>query len=65
MALIVGPAIYYCFGAASTGWKLQTIVLVSASPKKRPQFTGIVGTVYGIAAVVGPLLAGTIADKVA
>ncbi|KAL9011524.1 MAG: hypothetical protein Q9173_003632 [Seirophora scorigena] len=61
--LIVGRAIAG-LSAAGIGSGSCTIIAFSASPKKRPLFTGIIGTNYGIAAVVGPLLGGAFADKV-
>lgn len=60
---IVGRAIAG-LGAAGIGSGSYTIIAFSASPKKRPLFTGIIGTSYGIAAVVGPLIGGAFADKV-
>lgn len=62
-ALIVGRAIAG-LGAAGIGSGGYTIIAFSASPKRRPLFTGIIGTSYGIAAVVGPLIGGAFADKV-
>ncbi|KAL8859489.1 MAG: hypothetical protein Q9198_010635, partial [Flavoplaca austrocitrina] len=53
--LIVGRAIAG-LGAAGIGSGSYTIIAFSASPKKRPLFTGIIGTSYGVAAVVGPLI---------
>ncbi|KAL8650558.1 MAG: hypothetical protein Q9210_003750 [Variospora velana] len=61
--LIVGRAIAG-LGAAGIGSGSYTIIAFSASPKKRPLFTGIIGTSYGIAAVVGPLVGGAFADNV-
>jgi len=62
-ALIVGRAVAG-LGAAGIGSGTYTIIAFSASPKTRPMFTGIIGTSYGIAAVVGPLIGGAFADKV-
>lgn len=62
-ALIVGRAIAGV-GAAGIGSGSYTIIGFSASPKSRPMFTGIVGTSYGVAAAVGPLIGGAFADKV-
>ncbi|KXX76653.1 putative HC-toxin efflux carrier TOXA [Madurella mycetomatis] len=62
-SLIVGRAIAGV-GAAGLGSGAYTIVAFTAEPKKRPMFTGIIGTSYGIAAVVGPLLGGAFADHV-
>jgi len=60
---IVGRAIAG-LGAAGIGSGTYTIIAFSAGPKRRPMFTGIIGTSYGIAAVVGPLIGGALADKV-
>ena len=62
-ALIVGRAVAG-LGAAGIGSGTYTIIAFSASPKTRPMFIGIIGTAYGIAAVVGPLIGGALADKV-
>ena len=62
-ALIVGRAIAG-LGAAGIGSGTYTIIAFSAGPKRRPMFTGIIGTSYGIAAVVGPLIGGALANKV-
>ncbi|KAI4197919.1 MAG: hypothetical protein LQ350_005622 [Teloschistes chrysophthalmus] len=62
-ALIVGRAIAG-LGAAGIGSGTYTIIAFSSGPKNRPMFTGIIGTAYGIAAVVGPLIGGAFADKV-
>lgn len=61
-ALIIGRAIAGV-GAAGIGSGSYTIIGFAASPSKRPLFTGIVGTSYGIAAVLGPLIGGALSDK--
>ncbi|MCJ1472340.1 hypothetical protein MMC13_000987 [Lambiella insularis] len=61
--LIVGRAVAG-LGAAGIGSGTYTIIAFSAAPKRQPMFTGILGTSYGIAAVVGPLISRTLADKV-
>jgi MFS transporter, DHA2 family, glioxin efflux transporter len=61
--LIVGRAISGV-GAAGIGSGTYTIIASSAGPKRRPMFTGIIGTSYGIAAIVGPLVGGAFADKI-
>lgn len=66
-ALIVGRAIAGLgaagIGAAGIGSGTHTIIAFSASPKNRPIFKGVMGTSYGIAAVVGPLIGGAFANK--
>ena len=62
-ALIVGRAIAG-LGAAGIGSGTYTIIAFSAGPKNRPMFTGIIGTSYGIAAVVGPLIGGAFSNKI-
>ncbi|KAL8794959.1 MAG: hypothetical protein Q9195_002541 [Heterodermia aff. obscurata] len=61
-ALIMGRAIAG-LGAAGIGSGTYTIIAFSSGPRNRPMFTGIIGTSYGIAAVVGPLLGGALADN--
>ena len=61
--LIVGRAIAG-IGAAGIGSGAYTIIAFAAEPRKRPVFTGILGTAYGVAAVIGPLLGGAFADHV-
>jgi MFS transporter, DHA2 family, glioxin efflux transporter len=61
--LILGRAISG-LGAAGIGSGAYTIIAFSAGPKRRPMFTGIIGTSYGIAAVVGPLIGGAFTDSV-
>lgn len=63
VALIIGRAIAGV-GAAGIGSGAYTIIAFSAAPKKRPIFTGIIGTAYGVAAVVGPLIGGAFSDHV-
>ncbi|OAA56295.1 efflux pump antibiotic resistance protein [Niveomyces insectorum RCEF 264] len=62
-ALIVGRAIAG-IGAAGIGSGSYTLIAVTAEPKMRPMFTGLIGAAYGIASVIGPLIGGAFTDKV-
>jgi EmrB/QacA subfamily drug resistance transporter len=62
-ALIVGRAISGCGGAGIIAGAYILIAL-SGPPKKRPLYTGLIGAVYGIASVVGPLLGGVLTENV-
>ena len=55
--LIVGRAIAGA-GGAGIASGVYTIIAVSAPPKQRPAFTGLLGATYGCASVIGPLLGG-------
>ncbi|KAJ6615837.1 major facilitator superfamily domain-containing protein [Mycena sp. CBHHK59/15] len=62
-ALIVGRAIA---GAGSAGIFSGALVVVahSAPLEKRPMFTGLIGTMYAVASIVGPLMGGALADRI-
>ncbi|KAL8654040.1 MAG: hypothetical protein Q9226_003585 [Calogaya cf. arnoldii] len=60
-ALIVGRAIAGA-GGAGIASGAYTIIAISAPPKKRPAFTGLLGATYGTASVIGPLLGGVFTD---
>ncbi|KAF4309844.1 putative mfs transporter protein [Botryosphaeria dothidea] len=62
-ALIVGRAIA---GLGSAGIFSGAILIVSKTVplRQRPTYTGLIGAMYGIASVAGPLLGGVFTDKV-
>lgn len=61
--LIVGRAIAGVGGSGITVG-LFTIVGFAAPPEKRPQFLGMMGATYAIAAVLGPLIGGAFTERV-
>ena len=60
--LIVGRAIQGVGGSGVTVG-LFSIVGFAAPPAKRPQYLGMVGAMYAIAAVMGPLLGGAFTER--
>lgn len=61
--LIVGRAVAGAGGAGlSSG--TYTVIGFSAPPSKRPAFTGVLGAVFTVASVVGPLLGGVFTSDV-
>ncbi|KAF9629975.1 Tetracycline resistance protein TetB/drug resistance transporter [Lasiodiplodia theobromae] len=62
-ALIVGRAIA---GLGSAGIFSGAILIVSKTVplRQRPTYTGLIGAMYGIASIAGPLLGGVFTDKV-
>ncbi|KAK0622041.1 major facilitator superfamily domain-containing protein [Bombardia bombarda] len=60
-SFIVGRALAGV-GAAGIGTGSFTIVAFIAEPKRRPAYTGMLGAVYGVACVLGPLLGGVFSD---
>ena len=61
-ALIVGRAIAG-WGGAGIAAGCYSIIAFSVPPKQAPAFTGILGAVYSVASVIGPLLGGVFTDK--
>lgn len=62
-AFIVGRAIAG-LGAAGVAAGAFTIIGFIAPPAKRPQLLGLTGAVYGISAVLGPIVGGAFANSV-
>jgi MFS family permease len=61
--LIVGRAITG-LGDAGVVTGCYTILALAVPPTKRPAFTGIMGSVFGVASVIGPLIGGALTDHV-
>lgn len=62
-ALIVGRAIQGMGGAGVTGG-CYTIIAFIVRPPKVPAYMGMMGAVFGVASVAGPLLGGVLTEKV-
>ncbi|KAJ7823614.1 MFS transporter [Mycena olivaceomarginata] len=62
-ALIIGRAVA---GLGSAGIFTGALIIIAHSVPlaKRPMFTGLIGAMYGIASVAGPLMGGAFTDKV-
>ena len=63
MALIIGRAIA---GVGSAGIFSGGLIIIAYSVplEKRPIYTGLIGGMYGIASVAGPLMGGAFTDHV-
>jgi hypothetical protein len=62
VTFVVGRA-FAGVGAAGVGTGTFTLIPFVAEPKIRPGLIGIVGAVYGLSSVIGPILGGTFTDK--
>lgn len=60
---VVGRA-FAGVGAAGVATGAFTIVAFSAEPKIRPGLIGLMGAVYGLSSVLGPILGGVFTDQV-
>jgi MFS transporter, DHA2 family, glioxin efflux transporter len=60
--LIIGRAIQG-IGASGLQNGTYTIVGVILPPAQRPMFTGILGAMFGVTCVIGPLLGGAFTDR--
>ncbi|KAE8143181.1 major facilitator superfamily domain-containing protein [Aspergillus pseudotamarii] len=61
--LIIGRAICGAGGAGVTNG-CYIIIAFIAPPEKRPAYTGVLGAVYGLASVAGPLVGGAFTTNV-
>ncbi|PFH62256.1 hypothetical protein XA68_14387 [Ophiocordyceps unilateralis] len=59
---IIGRAIAGV-GAAGVGSGSYTLVAFIAEPKKRAAYTGLLGAIFGIGSVLGPLLGGVFSSR--
>ncbi|KAI1469961.1 MFS general substrate transporter [Daldinia caldariorum] len=63
IAFILGRAIAG-FGAAGIFTGVSVIMLPLVPLRKRPMFQGVMGTIFGISSVLGPLIGGAFTDRV-
>ncbi|KAH8585724.1 major facilitator superfamily domain-containing protein [Bisporella sp. PMI_857] len=63
VTLIVGRAIAG-IGSAGVFSGAYLLIATSVPLAQRPTFTGLIGAMYGISSVVGPLLGGVFTDKI-
>ncbi|KAH8681688.1 major facilitator superfamily domain-containing protein [Xylariales sp. PMI_506] len=60
---VVGRAVAG-IGGAGTSTGALTIVAFAVEPRLRPQLLGLVGAVYGLSSVIGPLLGGAFSNTI-
>ncbi|KAK5626610.1 hypothetical protein RRF57_002325 [Xylaria bambusicola] len=63
VALIIGRAIAGV-GAAGVGCGSYSIITFIAEPKKRASYTGLLGAIFGVGSVLGPLLGGIFSSTI-
>lgn len=63
ITLIIGRAIAGLGGAGVTGG-VYTIIAYIVQPARVPAYIGLVGAVFSVASVAGPLLGGVFTSKV-
>jgi MFS family permease len=63
MTLIVGRAIQGAGGAGVTGG-CYIIIAIIVAPPKVPAFMGMVGAVFSIASVAGPIIGGVFTQQI-
>lgn len=62
VTFVVGRA-FAGVGAAGVATGAFTLITFVAEPKVRPGLIGLIGGVYGLSSVVGPILGGVFADR--
>jgi MFS family permease len=60
---IVGRAIAG-LGASGLATGAFVIIAFAVEPRRRPQLMGLVGGVFGLSSVLGPIIGGVFSDKV-